>query len=154
MKTSATTCTSKLEIEAKEQTVMNEPTVILVVDDEESMRSYLATLLRLNGYEVVAVSSGKEAIEHLSCNPAPSLVLLDVLMPEVDGLETLRRLRQNDKGLPVIMLSCICEAGTIAEALRCGATDYLNKPFEEADLEKAIPKVLDCKKTCPYQELH
>jgi len=125
---------------------MNEPTVILVVDDEGNLRSYLATLLKLNGYEVVTVSSGKEAIDHLSFNAAPSLVLLDVLMPELDGLETLRRLRQNDKELPVIMLSCICEAGTIEEALRCGAADYLNKPFEEADLEKAILKVLACKR--------
>jgi two-component system response regulator AtoC len=125
---------------------MTEPTSILVVDDEEGIRNYLKTLLKLKGYDVSTVSSGSEAIEYFSSNPAPSLVLMDILMPEVDGLETLKRLRKSEKELPVIMLSCIGETRTIVEAMRSGATDYLNKPFEEAELEIAILKALDRKK--------
>ncbi len=122
---------------------MSEATSILVVDDEEGIRNYLKTLLRLKGYEVTALDSGNEAIEYFSSNPPPSLVLLDILMPDIDGLETLKRLRKMEKQLPVIMLSCIGETRTIVEAMRSGATDYLNKPFEEAELEIAILKALE-----------
>lgn len=125
---------------------MSESTSILVVDDEEGIRNYLKTLLKLKGYEVSTVASGGEAIEYFNSNPPPSLILMDILMPEVDGLETLKRLRKLEKELPVIMLSCIGETRTIVEAMRSGATDYLNKPFEEAELEIAILKALDRKK--------
>jgi two-component system, NtrC family, response regulator AtoC len=132
---------------------MNEPTSILVVDDEEGIRNYLKTLLRLKGYEVSTVASGSEAIEYFTSNPPPSLILMDILMPEVDGLETLKRLRKAEKDLPVIMLSCIGETRTIVEAMRSGATDYLNKPFEEAELEIAILKALDRKKLVEENKL-
>jgi DNA-binding NtrC family response regulator len=123
-----------------------DPTSILVVDDEEGIRNYLKTLLKLKGYDVHTVSSGTGALDFFNSNPPPSLVLLDILMPETDGLETLKRLRKAEKELPVIMLSCIGETRTIVEAMRSGATDYLNKPFEEAELEIAILKALDRKK--------
>jgi len=132
---------------------MSEPTSILVVDDEEGIRNYLKTLLKLKGYEVSTVASGSEAIEYFSSNPPPSLILMDILMPEVDGLETLKRLRKSEKELPVIMLSCIGETRTIVEAMRSGATDYLNKPFEEAELEIAILKALDRKKLVEENKL-
>ncbi len=132
---------------------MNEPTSILVVDDEEGIRNYLKTLLKLKGYEVATVGSGSDAIEYFNSNPPPSLVLMDILMPEVDGLETLKRLRKQEKELPVIMLSCIGETRTIVEAMRSGATDYLNKPFEEAELEIAILKALDRKKLVEENKL-
>jgi two-component system response regulator AtoC len=132
---------------------MSEPTSILVVDDEEGIRNYLKTLLKLKGYEVSTASNGNEAIEYFSSNPPPSLVLMDILMPDVDGLETLKRLRKSEKELPVIMLSCIGETRTIVEAMRSGATDYLNKPFEEAELEIAILKALDRKKLVEENKL-
>jgi two-component system response regulator AtoC len=132
---------------------MSEPTSILVVDDEEGIRNYLKTLLKLKGYEVSTVASGSEAIEYFNANPPPSLILMDILMPEVDGLETLKRLRKSEKELPVIMLSCIGETRTIVEAMRSGATDYLNKPFEEAELEIAILKALDRKKLVEENKL-
>src|SRR5215510_15518945 len=132
---------------------MTEPTSILVVDDEEGIRNYLKTLLKLKGYDVSTVASGSEAIEYFSSNPPPSLILMDILMPEVDGLETLKRLRKSEKELPVIMLSCIGETRTIVEAMRSGATDYLNKPFEEAELEIAILKALDRKKLVEENKL-
>jgi two-component system, NtrC family, response regulator AtoC len=125
---------------------MSNSTVILVVDDEDGIRHYLKTLLQLKGYQVVPVPSGAEALEFLQGNPPPALVLLDILMPEMDGLETLKRLRVMEKDLPIIMLSCIGETRTIVEAMKNGANDYLNKPFEEAELEIAILKSLDRKK--------
>ena len=73
---------------------MNQPTSILVVDDEDGIRNYLKTLLKLKGYDVNTLASGKEAIDFLTKNPPPSLVLLDILMPDVDGLETLKSLRK------------------------------------------------------------
>jgi DNA-binding NtrC family response regulator len=81
------------------------------------------------------------------------LVLLDILMPETDGLETLKRLRKVEREIPVIMLSCIGETRTIVEAMRSGATDYLNKPFEEAELEVAILKALDRKRLVEENKL-
>jgi two-component system, NtrC family, response regulator AtoC len=132
---------------------MNQPTSILVVDDEDGIRNYLKTLLKLKGYDVNTLASGSEAIDFLTKNPPPALVLLDILMHDVDGLETLKRLRKVEKELPIIMLSCIGETRTIVDAMRSGATDYLNKPFEEAELEIAILKALDRKKLVEENKL-
>lgn len=132
---------------------MNQPTSILVVDDEDGIRNYLKTLLKLKGYDVSTLASGSEAIEFFTRNPPPALILLDILMPDIDGLETLKRLRKIEKELPIIMLSCIGETRTIVEAMRSGATDYLNKPFEEAELEIAILKALDRKKLVEENKL-
>src|SRR5271165_308980 len=113
---------------------------ILVVDDEPSIRRYLQTLLEVDGYNVGAVSSGKEALERIGTGERPDYIILDVLMPEMDGLETLRQLMQVDRGLNVIMLSCSNEVTTVVEAIRLGALDYLTKPFEKPELDAALLK--------------
>ncbi len=113
---------------------------ILVVDDEPSIRKYLLTLLEVDGYQVTAVPSGREALEHVAAGQRPDFIILDVLMPEMDGLETLRQLMHVDRQLNVVMLSCTNETGTVVEAIRLGAADYLTKPFEKADLEAALLK--------------
>src|ERR1700751_4394888 len=113
---------------------------ILVVDDEPSIRKYLQTLLEVDGFAVEAVPSGKEALQKIGAGERPDFVILDVLMPEMDGLETLRRLMQVDRTLNVIMLSCSNEVTTVVEAIRLGAQDYLTKPFEKAELDAAILK--------------
>src|SRR5579885_2028406 len=113
---------------------------ILVVDDEPSIRKYLQTLLEVDGYEAVAVSSGPEALELVQEGNRPDFVILDVIMQEMNGLETLRRLMQVDRTLNVIMLSCSNEVTTVVEAIRLGAQDYLTKPFEKAELDAAILK--------------
>jgi two-component system, NtrC family, response regulator AtoC len=114
---------------------------ILVVDDEPSIRKYLQTLLEVDGFDVQTVSSGKEALERVGAGERPDFMILDVLMPEVDGIETLRRLMQIDRSLNVIMLSCTNEVNTVVEAIRLGALDYLTKPFEKPELEAAFLKV-------------
>jgi two-component system response regulator AtoC len=113
---------------------------ILVVDDEPSIRKYLQTLLEVDGYHVGAVSSGKEALERIGTGERPDYIVLDVLMPEMDGLETLRQLMQVDRSLNVIMLSCSNEVTTVVEAIRIGALDYLTKPFEKPELDAAFLK--------------
>ena len=114
---------------------------ILVVDDEPSIRKYLQTLLEVDGFEVESVSSGKEALERVGGGERPDFMILDVLMPEVDGIETLRRLMQIDRSLNVIMLSCSNEVNTVVDAIRLGALDYLTKPFEKPELDAAFLKV-------------
>ncbi len=113
---------------------------ILVVDDEPSIRKYLQTLLEVDGYEVNTVQSGSAALELLGSGDRPDFIILDVLMPEMDGLETLRRMMQVDRGLNVVMLSCSNEVTTVVEAIRIGANDYLTKPFEKSELDAAMLK--------------
>ena len=116
---------------------------ILIVDDEPSIRKYLQTLLEVEGHDVDAVTSGKSALELIGRGARPDLIILDVLMPEMDGLETLKQLMQMDPGLNVVMLSCSNEVSTVVEAIRMGAQDYLTKPFEKSELDAAI---LKCRK--------
>lgn len=125
---------------------MAEKEKILVVDDEPSIRKYLQTLLEVDGYNVEMAQSGVEAVEKISAGNKPDYIILDVLMPELNGIETLKRLMQIDRGLNVVMLSCSNEIGTVVEAIRLGAHDYLTKPFEKAELEAAILKCQQKKK--------
>src|SRR5437667_9474037 len=115
---------------------------ILVVDDEASIRKYLQTLLEVDGFDVEAVSSGKDALARVNKGERPDFIILDVLMPEMNGIETLKELMQVDRSLNVIMLSCSNEVGTVVEAIRIGAHDCLTKPFDETELEGAMRNVL------------
>ena len=116
---------------------------ILVVDDAEGIRSYLANLLELWDFVVDTVEDGQSALALLESGAAPDLIILDVMMPGIDGIETLRRIRARDAEVPVVMLSVVGKATTIVEAMQLGATDYLNKPFEEEELELTISKALE-----------
>lgn len=116
---------------------------ILVVDDEESVRRYLATLLTTEGYEVSCVEGGMEAINLIKQQVSPSAVILDVMMPQVDGLETLRRIREIDEALPIIMLSAVGQTATIVKAMKMGASDYLTKPFEDDELGITLERVFE-----------
>src|SRR6202161_420278 len=120
------------EMETKER--------ILIVDDEPSIRKYLQTLLEVDGFDVSAVTNGKDAVDTVTRGDKPDFIILDVLMPEMNGLETLRALMQVDRSLNIIMLSCSNEVGTVVEAIRLGAHDYLTKPFEKSDLDAAMLK--------------
>jgi two-component system response regulator AtoC len=117
---------------------MNKKARILVVDDEPSMLRYLQTVLEAESYHVQAVRSGIEAVARIHKEPAPDLVLLDVVMPEVDGLQTLELLQQARPGIKVVMLSCNTEPRKVVQAIRQGAVDYLTKPFQMQDLEKVL----------------
>lgn len=118
------------------------PANILVVDDEPSMLRYLRTLLEVDSYQVETASSGSEALQRVRQDPAPDLVLLDVLMPELDGLGTLEQLQKMRPHLKVIMLSCVSDPRKVVLAIRLGAVDYLTKPFQKAELDAALKTCL------------
>ncbi|MDX1650675.1 MAG: sigma-54 dependent transcriptional regulator, partial [Myxococcota bacterium] len=115
---------------------------VLVVDDAEGIRSYLASLLELRGFEVDTAPDGRRALALLEAGLAPDVVVLDVMLPGRDGLATLRALRETHPALPVVMLSVVGRAETIVEAMQHGATDYVNKPFEDEELVRALRRAL------------
>ena len=116
---------------------------VLVVDDAEGIRTFVAHLLELRGFDVDTAEDGRSALALLEGGAAPDVVLLDVMMPGQDGLATLARIRAEHPEVSVVMLSVVGKTGTIVEAMRLGAVDYLNKPFEEQELEATLAKVLE-----------
>jgi two-component system, NtrC family, response regulator AtoC len=121
---------------------MNSSENILVVDDEPGMLRYLQTLLEVDSYHVSTATSGPEALACVQREPSPDLVLLDLLMPDLDGLQTLERLRQVRPGLKVVMLSCVSDTRKVVQAIRLGAHDYLTKPFQKAELDAVLDHCL------------
>jgi len=118
---------------------------ILVVDDEESMCIYLETFLSLKGYKVTSVRSSKEALDHINKGLVYSVVILDIMMPEMDGLMTLQKIKEMKNDLPVIMLSALGQAKMVVKAMKLGASDYITKGFEDEELEISINNVLEKK---------
>src|SRR6202142_877334 len=116
---------------------------ILLVDDERCMLRYIKTLLEVDDYKVETATTGEEAVQRGEKGRQPDLVLLDVLMPGIDGLETLEKLRQMRPGVKVVMLSCVNDTKKVVQAMRLGAQDYLTKPFQKAELDKVLDLCLD-----------
>jgi two-component system, OmpR family, response regulator MprA len=106
---------------------------ILVVDDEPAVREVLERILRLEGFDVAMAVDGREAVRTQAATPADA-VLLDVLMPELDGLEVCRRMRDTGDRTPVLMLTARDEIGDRVAGLEAGADDYLPKPFAVEEL--------------------
>jgi len=122
---------------------MNQPANILLVDDEPGMQRYIRTLLEVDNYKVETASTGEEALELFQKGLRPDMVLLDLLMPGIDGLQTLEELRKLQPGLKVVMLSCVSDTRKVVQAIRLGAHDYLTKPFQKADLNRLIDQCLE-----------
>ena len=106
---------------------------LLVVDDDASVREALALVLGLDGFEVRTAGDGREAIRTLSSGK-PDAVILDVLMPGLDGLEVCRRMRAAGDRTPVLMLTARAELSERVAGLEAGADDYLAKPFAREEL--------------------
>src|SRR5437660_150385 len=121
---------------------MSDAANILLVDDEPGMLRYIRTLLEVDEYKVETASSGEEAVERVHKGLQPDLVLLDVLMPGIDGLQTLEQLRQLQPSVKVVMLSCVNDTRKVVQAMRLGAHDYLTKPFQKAELDVVIDQCL------------
>jgi two-component system response regulator MprA len=115
---------------------------ILVVDDERAVRESLRRALQLEGYEIELAEDGSEALGRLASGPQPDAVILDVLMPGVDGLEVCRTLRRNGNSLPVLMLTARTQVEDRVEGLDAGADDYLTKPFALEELLARIRALL------------
>ena len=114
---------------------------ILVVDDESDLLAELAPLLERTGYTVSTAGDGLQALQKME-DFKPDLVVLDVLMPRVDGREVLRQLRQAGNWTPVILLTRVGSPTERAMSLQEGADDYLNKPFEPLELIARIQAIL------------
>jgi len=115
---------------------------ILVVDDEPSMLRYMQTLLESDQYRVETASNGMDAVRRMEQNPPPDVILLDLLMPHMDGLQTLEQCRRIRPNAKVVMLSCVSDTRKVVEAIRLGAQDYLTKPFHKTDLDSVLQRLL------------
>jgi len=115
---------------------------ILVVDDERAVRESLRRALELEGYEIELAADGREALERLEAESQPDVLVLDVLMPGVDGLEVCRRLRRAGSRLPVLMLTARDAVENRVAGLDAGADDYVTKPFALEELLARIRALL------------
>lgn len=123
-----------------DQLVQKERPRILVVDDEADTVTLLKHALMRDGFDVSGALGGKEALQKIA-DVKPSLVLLDLMMPEMDGWETYAQLRQISD-LPVIVISAMSQSDVIVKALELGADDYITKPFEHNEVKARINTVL------------
>jgi len=107
---------------------------ILIVDDERAVRESLQRALELEGYSIELAADGREALERLGADGQVDAVLLDVLMPGMDGLEVCRTIRRNGNPVPVLMLTARTQVEDRVEGLDAGADDYVTKPFALEEL--------------------
>ncbi|MEL6460813.1 MAG: response regulator [Cyanobacteria bacterium J06621_15] len=112
-----------------------EPNVILIVDDTPSNLEVLSEALTVAGFEVAVATNGESALKQAEYDP-PELILLDVMMPGIDGFETCRRLKQNlvTKDIPVIFMTALNDSSDKVSGLSLGAVDYITKPFQQAEV--------------------
>ncbi|MEW6220006.1 MAG: sigma-54 dependent transcriptional regulator [Thermodesulfobacteriota bacterium] len=114
---------------------------ILVIDDEQHMRLALLEALRRGGYDVLLAEDGRFALEMVA-RERPDLVISDIRMPEMDGLELLARIRETDASLPVVMITGYGTVETAVQAMKLGAADYIMKPFPVEVIEETVARVL------------
>ncbi len=118
-------------------------TAILVADDDMDIRDLVAFKLEQAGYDVVAVDNGLAALTEATQNP-PDLVVLDVMMPGMSGIDVCRQLRQDasTKALPIILLTARAQEGDVEVGFGAGADDYIVKPFSPRELVSRVEAVL------------
>ncbi len=114
---------------------------ILIVDDDKDLCFNLSCILKEEGHEVIAASDGKQALNALAEN-VPDLVLLDVRLPGMDGVELLEEMKKIEKNLPIIMLTAYSDVKSAVKAMKLGAFDYITKPFDNEELTLVIKKAL------------
>ncbi|ODS33452.1 MAG: two-component response regulator [Candidatus Scalindua rubra] len=110
---------------------------ILVVDDEVKAYELIKRFLETRGYNVITSTSGEDAIEKVK-NEKPDVILLDIRMPGMEGTEVLKRVREFDKDVGIIMVTAVKEEETGKEALKLGADEYITKPIDFDYLETSI----------------
>jgi putative nucleotidyltransferase with HDIG domain len=115
---------------------------ILVVDDEEAIREVVSTLLEAQGYLCTVAPNGRLALEKFQAG-SHDLVVSDIVMPEMDGLKLLERIRVQDKDVPVIMVTAMHDISIALQAIRAGAYDYILKPFEKDQLYLSVRRALE-----------
>src|SRR5436190_17017372 len=117
------------------------PDTVLVVDDEEQIRNTLRGVLADEGFEVIEAADGRQALDLLQRTP-PRLAIVDVWMPEVDGIELVARMREQAPGVPIIVISGHGTIETAVRVIRLGAFDFLEKPFHVDALLNVVDRAL------------
>jgi CheY-like chemotaxis protein len=119
---------------------------ILVVDDDPTILRLVRLNLEVEGYDVLEATNGREALEAVKAH-APDLVVCDVMMPVMDGLEVVSRLRRDDATatLPIVMLSAKAQDADIRHGRSAGADEYVTKPFDPQELLDAIGRLLEAR---------
>lgn len=117
--------------------------LLLIADDDEDILELLGLRLELAGYEVVRARHGDEALR-LALERLPSLALLDVMMPGLDGYEVARRLRGDERtsAMPIILLTARAQASDLVRGLAAGADEHITKPFDARDLMERVDRLL------------
>lgn len=116
---------------------------VLIVDDAAFMRMTIQQMIEADGHTMVSeAENGVQAIEQFM-ETKPDVVILDISMPEMNGIETLKRLKILDPKAKIIICSAIGYQDLLAQAIECGAAEFILKPFEKEQLIKAIEKVMD-----------
>jgi two-component system response regulator AtoC len=118
---------------------VTQPAKILVADDEQNLRRVLVAMLRRDGHEVIQAADGNEAIEHIG---EVDVVITDLRMPGKDGMEVLRTASRNHPHVPVIMITAYGSVGQAVEAIKAGAFDYIEKPFEQDSIRTIVEKAI------------
>ncbi len=116
-------------------------TKILIVDDAEFLRVRISKMLAGDGFDVIEAENGLQAVATYKAQQ-PDLVLMDITMPEMDGLTALREIRSADPKAKVIMLTALGQESVVLEAIKAGARDFVVKPFERERVMGAITKLL------------
>jgi CheY-like chemotaxis protein len=120
---------------------------VLVVEDEPENRLFIGLMLRTEGYDVLEAEDGQSALELLARERLPELILLDVMMPGLNGWQVFQRLKQDPRlaGIPVVMLTALAQRSDVERAVELGVDGYLTKPFEPADLIHTMEETLNRK---------
>ena len=111
---------------------------ILVLEDEENIRSFVVINLKRAGYQTIEAATGEEALEALKANPDVKVALLDIMLPGIDGFEVCRRIRAMDNKIGIIMLTARAQEMDKVTGLMTGADDYVTKPFSPAELTARV----------------
>ncbi|HTE18621.1 MAG TPA: response regulator [Armatimonadota bacterium] len=117
---------------------------VLVVEDEPENRLFIGLMLRTEGYDVQEAEDGPSAFSVLASDPHPDLILLDVMMPGLNGWQVFAKLREDPRWahIPVVMLTALAQRSDVERAVQLGVDGYLTKPFEPADLIHKIEETL------------
>jgi len=119
---------------------------ILIVDDEPSMLRYTKTLLEVDNYAVETANSGFEAIRRVQEGLNPNLILLDMAMPSMNGLQTIEECKKIRPDQKIVVLSCVSDTSTVVQAIKLGALDYVTKPFYKSELDAVLKRCLEPEK--------
>ena len=119
---------------------MSEKRRVLIVDDDRDIVTIVSTILGGRGWDIKAAYNGREALEAVTLSK-PDIILLDIMMPEMNGIEVLKRIKKIDTDARIIMITAFGDVESYLDSMELGAYEYINKPFETEELLEMIDRV-------------